>query len=179
MCNMNFYRETSRLILRSPRESDAVLLAEKRSAEFVMKFNLYEICDAEQIKNEFEYFEHIVLTLKDTNEVIGCISIRDDYLRYRMDSFSLQAWLTLDMASQGYMTEAISAVLEYLFNDCSCERVSAQIFSDNVASIRLVQKLGFENEGYLKRAVKRKDGCVFDLVLFSMDYSMFQTSKKE
>lgn len=169
----NFYRETNRLVLRSPIEGDAEILAAKRSTEFVMRYNLYLPCDAKQILDEMEMFEHIILVNKKENLIIGCLSIKNDYLRYRVDSKSLQGWLTEDMAYQGYMAEALEVVLAYLLIDKQYERVSVQVFADNRASIKLAEKMGFEREGYLKRAVKNHHGQVSDVVLFSIDQDMY------
>ena len=176
MKNDSFYKETERLILRSPVDGDAKTVAALRSTDFVTRYNLYEPCDAGQIKKEFAAYEHILLLSKNTGEIIGCISIREDHTRYRMDSVSLQAWLVRESAYQGYMAEALIPVLEELFR--SCERVAIQILSENTASIRLAEKLGFEREGYLKRAIRNSKGEVFDLVLLSLDADSFQNARK-
>ena len=179
MQNFHFYQETERLILRSPLAEDAALLAAQRSTDFVTRYNLYRPCDAAQIQGELEAYQHIILVLKEENRVFGCVSIREDYLRHRVDARSLQAWLPEEMAYQGYMAEAVDAILAYLLLEGVCERVSVQIFADNRASIRLAEKLGFEREGYLKRAVKNHLGQVFDVVLFSMDEETYRKKKTQ
>ena len=173
----DFYKETERLILRSPTKSDAQILAQKRSTEFVMRYNLYKPCDSKEIKEELTLFEHILLVSKNDASVIGSLSVKDDYLRYGVDSVSLQAWLTEDMSGQGYMAEALEVILEYLLVDRQHERISVQIFSVNKASVRLAEKLGFKQEGYLKRAVKNHKGQVFDVVLYSMDLSDYRNGR--
>lgn len=164
-----FYQESERLILRSPIESDAPCLATARSTAFVMRYNLYRPCDAEQIREEWEQYEHIVLVRRSDDAVVGCISIRDDETRYHMDSKMLQAWLIEELAYQGYMAEALRVVLRELFRKREHERIALQILSENQASLRLAEKLGFEREGYLKRALRTPEGNVFDVVLLSLD----------
>ena len=164
-----FYLESARLILREPTAGDAEILAKIRSTEFVTKYNLYEPCDSAQIQRELAEYEHVVLALKDDSKVIGCISIREDSLRYHVDSVSLQGWLAQEQAYQGYMAEALKELFSYIFCDCGRERIALQILSENHASIRLAERLGFTREGYLKRALRNSAGQVFDVVLLSMD----------
>ena len=47
---------------------------------------------------------------------------------------------------QGLMTEAARAVLRYGFEELKLNRVSAQVFTDNIGSIRLLEKLGMHVE---------------------------------
>lgn len=48
---------------------------------------------------------------------------------------------------QGYMREALVAILDYGFAEMDLHRVQAEIHPDNAASIALVQRLGFQYEG--------------------------------
>lgn len=167
MISADFYIKTERLILRIPTNDDAQEIANARSTDFVMRYNLYTKCDAEQIITELEYYEHILLVESATEKIIGCVSLRDDPIRYHTDSITLHAWLIREKAYSGYMAEALKEIIPYLFSEYN--RISVQIFSENTASIRLAQKLGFEQEGYIKKAVKAFDGKIFDLVLMSLE----------
>ncbi|HEY9100526.1 GNAT family protein [Chitinimonas sp.] len=48
---------------------------------------------------------------------------------------------------EGWMSEALRAVLDYGFDNMNLHRVQAEIHPDNLASIRLVERLGFRLEG--------------------------------
>lgn len=52
-----------------------------------------------------------------------------------------------DCQRQGYMREALSAVLDYGFNAMRLHRIQAETHPDNAASIALAQRLGFRFEG--------------------------------
>ena len=80
----------------------------------------------------------------------------------------MAAWLTEPFAHQGLMVEAIPPVMAWTFAH-GIERISIRIFAPNTASLRLAEKLGFVREGYLPRAVKTKQGEVFDVVMYSLD----------
>lgn len=166
---MFFYKETSRLILRSPKSEDALDFAQKRSSPFVLKYNLYSPCDKEQVLLEFENYFSILIILKETNTLIGEVRIKDDEFRYHTNSKELQFWLTEDFARQGYMTESLNLIIEFLFSSGNADRISVRVFSDNVASCKLVEKLGFIKEGYFKNAIKNSCGEIFDLVCYVLE----------
>ena len=51
--------------------------------------------------------------------------------------------------AQGYIGEALRAVLDYAFRELELNRVEADIDPDNVASARVLERLGFRKEGYM------------------------------
>ena len=51
---------------------------------------------------------------------------------------------------QGIGAEAVAAMLKFCFGDLGLHRVQAFIHPDNIASRRLVEKLGFRCEGRLR-----------------------------
>jgi ribosomal-protein-alanine N-acetyltransferase len=53
---------------------------------------------------------------------------------------------------KGFMTEALSAALEWGFEHMELNRVEAQVHSENSASIRLLARLGFVQEGCMREA---------------------------
>src|SRR5919108_1180266 len=57
-------------------------------------------------------------------------------------------------ARQGYMREGLGLVLEYAFRRLRLHRVEANVQPTNVASIALVETLGFHLEGYSPRYLK-------------------------
>ncbi len=63
---------------------------------------------------------------------------------------------------QGYMGEAVMAVLRYGFDRLGLERVEAVCLADNVASRRLLERAGFTLEGIARRAYLQ-DGTYKDL----------------
>ena len=50
----------------------------------------------------------------------------------------------------GYATEAVEALVGYLFEEVGVSRVSAMLHPDNLASAMLVERLGFDFEGHTK-----------------------------
>lgn len=52
--------------------------------------------------------------------------------------------------NQGLMTEAVSAIVDFAFRDLGFHRIEANPFAENVASVKLLEKLGFKEEGRLR-----------------------------
>lgn len=49
--------------------------------------------------------------------------------------------------NKGYITEALKKGMEIIFNDYKLHRIEANIIPKNARSLRVVEKLGFYNEG--------------------------------
>ena len=64
---------------------------------------------------------------------------------------SLGYWLDKDYEGQGYMRESIAAIIDYAFNTLELRRLNAACLIDNNRSVRLLQSLGFEEEGLAKK----------------------------
>jgi len=50
---------------------------------------------------------------------------------------------------KGYAFEALQAVLDYGFGELDLNRIEADVDPNNLASCRLLEKLGFRKEGYM------------------------------
>lgn len=75
-------------------------------------------------------------------------------------------WLAAPFRGNGIMTRAVSAFTDYLFEHEGLVRVTAIVFPHNPASARVLEKAGFQREGYLHKHYK-KDGKFLDGILFA------------
>lgn len=76
-------------------------------------------------------------------------------------------WLGVPYWRQGYCTEAARAVVDYAFGTLGLQRVEARHFAGNVASGRVMLKLGMTHEGVLRQRVL-KWGQRIDLVCYGL-----------
>jgi ribosomal-protein-alanine N-acetyltransferase len=58
---------------------------------------------------------------------------------------------------QGYMSEALVAVVAYGFMRLGLHRIEAICLADNAASIRVLEKTGFQHEGTAREAYRQHD----------------------
>jgi len=63
---------------------------------------------------------------------------------------SLGYWMGEPYAGKGYMTAAVRILLPYAFTALHLRRVEAACLPENVASIRLLERVGFTREGYAR-----------------------------
>jgi len=75
-------------------------------------------------------------------------------------------WLSEEFWGQGIATRAVTAMSDWAFENYKLTRVFAMAFAHNAASIRVLEKAGFEREGMLRRSAV-KNGVVVDQVLFA------------
>jgi [ribosomal protein S5]-alanine N-acetyltransferase len=75
-------------------------------------------------------------------------------------------WLGEEFWGRGIMTEAVTAVTDFSFENFPLRRISAEVFANNLASARVLEKAGFVFEGRLKNYVL-KDGQLLDSLLYA------------
>ena len=51
---------------------------------------------------------------------------------------------------RGYMSEALGTIIQYGFDQMGLNSIEGNISPENIASLKLVEKLGFKKEGHLK-----------------------------
>ena len=75
-------------------------------------------------------------------------------------------WLGEEFWGRGILTEAVAAVTDFCFANFPLRRISAEVFSNNPASARVLEKAGFIFEGRLKNNVL-KGGELLDSLLYA------------
>jgi len=71
--------------------------------------------------------------------------------RGQMQSAYVGYWIDQELAGQGYIPEAVVAVLQYAFDYLNLHRIEINIVPRNASSRRVVEKLGIRCEGVAER----------------------------
>jgi len=87
------------------------------------------------------------------NELAGVINI-NEIVQGSFRSGYLGYYAFVPHTERGYMTEGLRAVVSQAFRVLRLHRLEANIQPDNEASRRLVQRLGFRQEGFSPRYLK-------------------------
>ena len=100
-----------------------------------------------------------------SGEAVGGIGfdLRTDVERY---SAEIGYWLGEQFWGQGICTSALKAVTPYAIGVYNLNRIFAIPFSQNRASMRVLEKAGYARECLIHRSAF-KDGCFVDQVLYS------------
>ncbi len=96
---------------------------------------------------------------------VGGIGVHPGQDVYRLTA-TMGYWLGEQFWGRGIMTEAVAAVTDFCFKNFPLRRISAEVFTSNPASARVLEKAGFIFEGRLKNHVF-KDGKLLDSLLYA------------
>lgn len=115
----------------------------------------------EQPRTKFQ----LDIILKEENRLIGNCGIRvnDPEMREANIGYELntQYW------GQGYATEAAEAILKFGFEELGMHRIWSWCVAENLASIRVLEKIGMRREGHLREKELIK-GKWYDKFLYAI-----------
>ncbi len=167
--------ETARLTLREMRMEDADAVFRIFSDPVVMRYHDSEtFTDVEQARGLIEQMEQRFTrsvgirwgtTRMGDDGVIGTggfsrWNLPDRYATIGYD-LAQSAW------EHGIMTEAVGAMVRFGFERLDLNRIEAETMLDNSASIRVLEKLGFQQEGIVRQKYFWK-GQFHTMRLFSL-----------
>lgn len=75
-------------------------------------------------------------------------------------------WLEENSWGKGIATEVVMEMTEYVFSNTDIVRLYAPVFSPNKASMRVLEKCGYQLEGVLRKAIY-KNGVYLDEHLYA------------
>ena len=107
-----------------------------------------------------------LFALADDKELVGGIGLipQDDvYSRSAM----LGYWLGEPFWNRGIATRAVRAIVDWAFEELDLIRIFAFVFESNTASVRVLEKNGFQLEGTMRRAVFKR-GRLMDQALYAI-----------
>lgn len=169
--------ETKRLILRKFRLEDAKDVynswaTDSESLKYLSWTPHKNIEETKQIIKKWinDYANNSynwIVELKNTHEVIGHISVVE------MRKYDGVATIGYCYASKyfgnGYATEALKKVIDYLLYDCNFHLVEAKHITGNPASGRVMEKAGMKQETVLKnRRINKVTKEFNDLIVYSI-----------
>jgi RimJ/RimL family protein N-acetyltransferase len=127
----------------------------------------YTIRDAEAwLKSVGDGRDDLILAIEVDGEAAGGIGIHPmkDVHRYNGE---IGYWLSELHWGKGIMTGAVGDLVNYAFTYRRWLRIFATIFENNPASMRVLEKNGFELEAIHKRTVM-KEGVLMDEYLYAL-----------
>jgi len=150
--------ETKHLIIRPVQYSDIDAMYSYVSVEEVMKYErdaftyeglkkLFERCVDEEI-----FFACI---MKESNQMIGHYYLGKTFPQ-DFNEFSLGYIFHPDFQGKGFCTEGAKELVRYAFRQKNAHRITAKCNPDNIASWRVMEKVGFIKEGCLRKRVAFK-----------------------
>ncbi|MRX72361.1 GNAT family N-acetyltransferase [Bacillus lacus] len=167
--------ETDRLILREMVLEDAPQLyrywSDSQTVQYMNIEKLKKVQEAEDmialLNSLYEKREAVrwTITEKESGQIIGTCGYNS------WEKESQRAEVGYDLGWQhwgrGFMSEALPELLAYGFQVWELHRIEAKVYPENEASRRLLNKLGFTEEGVLRKYEKRQNSYE-DVILYSL-----------
>lgn len=158
-------------ILRPWREDDAPLLARHADNPRVSAC-MRDLFPSPYMHEDARRFitmatapsRNILLAIEVRGEAAGGIGVHplDDVHR---GTAEIGYWLAEPFWGQGIMTDAVRALVPAVFERTGAARIQAGIFSNNPASMRVLEKCGFAREAVHRNAIT-KNGVLMDEVMY-------------
>ena len=166
--------ETERLLLRAFRESDLEDFYEYASVEGVGEMAGWpHHKDREESKRILDSFikndKTFAICFKESGKVIGSLGVEEYGLEDKLSEFDnyygreIGYVLSKDYWARGIMTEAVKAVIDYLFNTLNLDFLTCGYYDFNARSKRVQEKCGFKP--YRKLVMDTKLGTKESAVL--------------
>jgi len=162
--------ETDRLILRNlpPSYADKVLSFYDKNRDFLEPFEpkrdpffYTKQHQRQMLKWDQEGYNRLsmvrlwIFKKSDPETPIGTIAL-SSIVRGVFQSCFIGYKIDQDHTKQGYMSEALFTMIDYAFGDLKLHRIEANIMPHNLASMNLVKKFGFKEEGLAIRYLRIK-----------------------
>lgn len=87
--------------------------------------------------------------LQETHSLIGRVNL-SNVVRGAWQNCTIGYFLDQAFNGRGYMTQAVKLACQFAFEQAELHRVQAAVMPRNLPSIRVVEKAGFNYEGYAK-----------------------------
>jgi RimJ/RimL family protein N-acetyltransferase len=157
-------RETTRLLLRPLRSGDEDSIFTLLSDERVVRHMLFPIFDRDRAAafvarrsrpaSEAEKPGQVVLGVAEKSSEADLVGLCGLVLNPDLEEG--EAWYLLrpDLWGRGLVTEAARALVSVGFDELGLHRVWASCLPANPASARVLEKLGFRREGYLRQNLR-------------------------
>jgi [ribosomal protein S5]-alanine N-acetyltransferase len=168
--------ETRRLFLRELTEDDLPALNEYAGNPEIFRYQesgpfnesetraLLQMGIAYRREEPRRHFE-LAVVLKDTSRLIGNCGLQISSLSNRAGG--IDCILNSPFWNQGLATEITAATLQFGFTELQLHRISATCAPDNLASQKVLIKVGMKKEGCLRQD-RRVRGQWRDSLLYAM-----------
>ena len=167
--------ETSRLKLKELEEKDDRDLLEFFSNSEVVKYYgmkpLENVEDTRRLINKFadKYEKKVAIrwgiSIREENKVIGTCGYHNWVKGYFKAEIGYE--LSSTYWKKGIMTEALLEVINFGFKEMNLNRIEALVYPENLASLEMLKKIGFKQEGLLKEYAFFNGGFE-DLIMLSL-----------
>jgi RimJ/RimL family protein N-acetyltransferase len=182
--------ETERLYLRSYLATDRDLyyaisqknrphLLHYETGNYIHSIHSPEDADGVLKKIEAGWQERKSLFLgafdRLTDEFVAQIYI--GVVNWDLPEFEVGYFVDVEHEGRGYVSEAVRATLQFLFEDLQAHRIRLECDDTNLRSYKVAERCGFVREGHIREDKKKPDGTFSGTLIFGLLRSEYETLK--
>ncbi len=163
---------TARLILRTPVVADAARFAAYRVRNqeshgwtepardedyFTIGYWKRALEPLSRRAQEDQEYRFAAFLRERPDQLVGLVNLYN-VTRSHMQSALLGYSVDVEMVGRGIATEGVGAVVGWAFAEADLMRLEACVLPENLASVRVLQKTGFERVGLMHKSLKLGSG---------------------
>ncbi|MHA1719385.1 MAG: GNAT family N-acetyltransferase [Promethearchaeota archaeon] len=107
---------------------------------------------------------------------IGQVSIYN--LSFLHSRAEIGIWIGREYWNKGIAKEALELLISHAFTDIHLNRLQSHIFTQNLSSIKLFEKIGFKKEGLNEQYVRKGNGKFNDVFVYALLIENWKKRKK-
>ncbi|MCL2235972.1 MAG: GNAT family N-acetyltransferase [Defluviitaleaceae bacterium] len=177
--------ETKRLIVRDYQESDLEVMHQLWSDPAIMYFLDDIMCHsiedtAENLKNAMANADghYFCFCDKATGAFMGSVGYTITDATPLGKIVHMGYLLFPKYGGKGYTTEAVEAVIKFAFEQDDCIRITTGCHAENVASYKVMEKVGFYKEAVRIKAVYH-DGVMKDRLEYAINKDAYNANQSQ
>jgi ribosomal-protein-serine acetyltransferase len=179
--------ETERLILRCYEPGDGAwyFSMSQRNREHLLPFeaqnpalSIHSEADAEILVRELiaQWVGRKSFFLgafdKTTREFVAQIYVGP--VNWELPEFEMGFFVDKDQEGQGYITEAATSTVNFVFEHLKAWRIRMECDDTNERSIKVAERCGFVREGHIRQNKKNPDGTFSGTLIYGLLRSEFE-----
>ena len=178
--------ETERLKMVELSFTDAENIHHLHSLPETNEFNTLEIATTIKtteillkawlhLQNTIPRASHIFCINKiDTNEFVGLIALTLGKTNYKI----AEVWYKIlpNFWNSGFATEALMEILQFGFSKLALHRIEAGCAIENIASIKVLEKVGMLKEGCKRKLLPLKNGWSDNYIYAILETDFYSTN---
>ena len=157
----------SKIFIRLFEDTDAEALLDLhlRNGEFFQKYSPTYCDNFYTLESKRNFISNAVkqsergneysfgIFIKSNGKLIGGVDLFQ-IIRGPLQSCVIGYSLDKQYNGNGYVTEAVSLAVEFAFKSIKLHRIEAGVMPNHIASMRVLEKVGFHKEGIAQKSVK-------------------------
>jgi [ribosomal protein S5]-alanine N-acetyltransferase len=173
MNKLNSLLKSKEFILRPCSSKDEQSILKHANDKHIYKYTL-KIPHPYKLKHARQWIKHckklekqkkkaeFIFAIDVDGSAVGIMSLTN----LESHKAEIGYWIGKEYWGRGIVTKAVRLITKFGFNELKLKRIYANIFSNNKASARVLQKNGYKREGIMKK-FHLKDGKLIDAILYA------------